>query len=241
MTNVIPFEYEEQDVRVIRDESGEPWFVGKDVCVILELENVSMALEKLDDDEKGIKNIDTLGGAQDMATISESGLYTLIVRSNKEAAKPFRRWVTHDVLPSLRKTGQYAIPGADEEADQAAVDAISQLNETMASVNAAVRGLTAVYGRPGYDGDYLTGKGPATSFGARPVSRVLRMKDETVRDFLESCCLMHADASCRPMELHEAYQGWCKDAQGVPLGRNTFYRSLREIAARMVFYIPVGT
>lgn len=237
--NIISFDYEEQDVRVIRDENGEPWFVAKDVCDILGLVNPTEALKGLDEDEKNTlrvsEGINGQPGNPNVNVISESGLYTLIIRSNKEAAKPFRRWVTHDVLPALRKTGAYSIPGADEEADRATVDAISQLSDVLASVNAAVRGLSVAYDRPGYDGDYLTGRGPATAFGVRPVSRSLRMRDETVRDFLESCCLIHADASCRPMELHEAYQGWCRDARGVPLGRNTFYKSLRDIATRMVF------
>lgn len=96
-------------IRVI-DRDGEPWFVAKDICLILDHTNPSMAIQGLDDDEKGVSKVYTLGGTQEMAVISESGLYTLLVRSNKGVAKPFRRWVTHEVLPSIRKTGGYVTP-----------------------------------------------------------------------------------------------------------------------------------
>ena len=89
-------------VRVIM-RCADPWFVAKDVCDCLELTNVSMACQTLDEDEKGINKVYTLGGSQDMMLISESGLYTLIMRSNKPEAKAFKRWVTHEVLPSIRK------------------------------------------------------------------------------------------------------------------------------------------
>ena len=95
------------NVRVImRDDN--PWFVAKDVCECLTIANTSDALSRLDDDEKGIGKADTLGGTQDVMLISESGLYTLIMRSNKPEAKEFRKWVTSEVLPSIRKSGVYA-------------------------------------------------------------------------------------------------------------------------------------
>ena len=92
-------------------QNDEPWFVAKDVCEALELDNVSRAVERLDDDEKGITSIHTLGGEQEMLTINEPGLYTLILGSRKSEAKAFKRWVTHDILPAIRKTGHYAAPG----------------------------------------------------------------------------------------------------------------------------------
>lgn len=92
---------------VMRD--GDPWFVAKDVCDCLGVANSRDAVSRLDDDEKDVGKADTLGGSQDMVLISESGLYTLIMRSNKEQAKPFRRWVTGEVLPSIRKTGSYSV------------------------------------------------------------------------------------------------------------------------------------
>ena len=92
-------------VRVV-DVDGEPWFVAKDVCDCLELDLASGA-RGLDDDEKGLHTMQTPGGAQEMSIISEAGLYSLILRSRKPEAKEFKRWVTHDILPSIRKTGGY--------------------------------------------------------------------------------------------------------------------------------------
>lgn len=87
---------------------GEIWFVANDVCAALGLDNVSRACSRLDDDEKGITKVNTLGGSQDMLAVNESGLYNLIFTSNKPEAKAFRKWVTSEVLPSIRKTGIYA-------------------------------------------------------------------------------------------------------------------------------------
>ena len=78
---------------------GEPWFVAKDICAALEHTNVTVALGRLDDDEKGITSIYTLGGAQKMSIVNEFGLYNLILGSRKPEAKMFKRWVTHEVLP----------------------------------------------------------------------------------------------------------------------------------------------
>ena len=86
---------------------GEPWFVAADVCKALELGNPSMTVERLDDDEKGISTIDTLGGKQRMAIINEPGLYSLVITSRKPEAKAFKRWITHEVIPAIRKHGAY--------------------------------------------------------------------------------------------------------------------------------------
>ena len=105
--NEITRMYKDNQLRVI-DKNGDPWFVAKDVCEILELGNTSQAVSYLDDDEKGISINDTPSGRQEMLIVSESGLYSLIFRSRKDEAKNFRRWVTHEVLPSIRKTGGYS-------------------------------------------------------------------------------------------------------------------------------------
>lgn len=93
-------------VRVVMQD-GEPWFVAKDVCDCLDLGNPRTSIALLDEDEKGVHTMDTPGGAQEMSIISEPGLYSLILRSRKPEAKAFKRWVTHDILPSIRRTGGY--------------------------------------------------------------------------------------------------------------------------------------
>lgn len=87
--------------------NNEPYFAAKDVSRCLGLENSSQAISKLDDDEKGVITNDTLGGKQNLAAVNESGLYNLIFQSRKPQAKSFRKWVTSEVLPSIRKTGKY--------------------------------------------------------------------------------------------------------------------------------------
>lgn len=83
--------------------------MAKDVCDVLGLENSRDTLVRLDADEKGVGSIDTPGGRQQMLTVNESGLYSLILSSKKPEAKPFKRWITHEVLPSISKTGSYQI------------------------------------------------------------------------------------------------------------------------------------
>lgn len=98
--------YESSEVRTVQ-VNGEPWFVLADVCKVLEIKNSRDAAAKLDGDEKGVALTDTLGGKQHVTIINESGLYTVILRSDKPQAKPFRKWVTSVVLPSIRKHGAY--------------------------------------------------------------------------------------------------------------------------------------
>lgn len=97
---------------------GEPWFVAVDVCRALEVGNSRQAVTRLDDDEKGVISTDTLGGRQDVSIINEPGLYTLVLGSRKPEAKAFKRWITHEVLPSIRKTGAYATDSRLMEAAQ---------------------------------------------------------------------------------------------------------------------------
>jgi prophage antirepressor-like protein len=104
---IIPFQYEAREVRVVQDQDGTPWWVVKDICDVLEHSDPSMAVRGLDEDEKGTRKVCTPGGDTSVLVISESGLYTLIIRSNKPQAKPFRKWVTAEVLPAIRKTGCY--------------------------------------------------------------------------------------------------------------------------------------
>lgn len=102
---VFPFEFEGNQVRVVKDAKGNPWWVAKDLCDVLGHTNSSMALQRLDDDEKGIKKVYTPGGLQQMQVVNEPGMWELIIRSNKPQAKPFRRFIAHEVLPAIIKTG----------------------------------------------------------------------------------------------------------------------------------------
>jgi prophage antirepressor-like protein len=107
----MPFAFEDNLVRVRVDENGAPWFVAKDICRVLDISKYRDAIAQLDEDERVSINVDTPGGPQVMAAVSESGLYALIFRSRKSEAKRIRKWVTSEVLPSIRKTGGYTTPG----------------------------------------------------------------------------------------------------------------------------------
>lgn len=95
--------------------NGEPWFVAADVCKALDLNNNRMAIERLDVDEKGVSSIDTPGGKQELTIVNEPGLYALVLGSRKPEAKAFKRWITHEVIPTIRKHGAYMTPEKVEE------------------------------------------------------------------------------------------------------------------------------
>ncbi|MCI8868868.1 MAG: phage repressor protein/antirepressor Ant [Anaerotignum sp.] len=109
------FTYNGNEVRTVQKD-GEPWWVLKDVCEVLGIGNSRMTYERLEEDEKGVSLIDTLGGKQQMQVINESGLYNVIIRSDKPEAKPFRKWITSEVLPSIRRHGAYMTPETLEAA-----------------------------------------------------------------------------------------------------------------------------
>ena len=105
---VFTFNASNQNIRV-QMKDGEPWFVAKDVCDALTIGNSRDAVNRLDDDEKAMSVLPTQFGDKEMNLVSESGLYNLIFQSRKPEAKAFRKWVTSEVLPTLRKTGRYEL------------------------------------------------------------------------------------------------------------------------------------
>lgn len=107
------FYFNNAALRTLTDEAGEPWFVAKDVCDILEISNPSDALKRLDDDERSRFN---LGRQGETNIVNEAGLYALVLGSRKPEAHEFKRWVTHEVLPQIRRTGGY-IPASETDDD----------------------------------------------------------------------------------------------------------------------------
>ena len=127
-------------IRALLDENGEPCFVTKDVLGILELDRT--ALRKLDDDEKGVDLIHTLGGNQEVSTVTEPGFYKLVMRSRKPGAKAFQRWVTHEVLPALRRDGGYMV-ARDETPEQTMARAVLLAQATIDRQKSRIAGLEA--------------------------------------------------------------------------------------------------
>ena len=119
-------------VRAIRDENGEPMFVAKDVCAALNI--APTAASRLDEDEKGLRLTQTPGGEQNVLLVSEPGFYKLVMRSRKPEAKAFQRWVTHEVLPALRRDGGYMVARDDETPEELMARALKAADATLARV-----------------------------------------------------------------------------------------------------------
>lgn len=146
------FNFNEADVRIIVQPDGEALFIAADVCAVLQLANVGQALARLDEDEKGdiILN-DVSGRPQAMKYLTEPGLYALVLRSRKEEAKSFQRWVRHEVLPQIRKTGSYtqtpALPQTHVDAVRAYLVELEQgelLRKELAAAQPAIEFYEAV-------------------------------------------------------------------------------------------------
>lgn len=112
MDHLQTFVFEGNQIRTVM-VNDVPFFVGKDVCDVLEISAYRDALARLDYDERASVIVDTPGGRQSMLAVNEFGLYNLVLTSRKPEAKQFKRWITHEVIPSIRKTGAYAVPSAD--------------------------------------------------------------------------------------------------------------------------------
>ena len=111
-SDLVPLHFETADVRmIVRD--GEPWWVLNDVCSVLSIANPRNVAQRLDDYQKGVHSVDTLGGFQDLTLVNEAGIYALTLNSRKASAKEFARWVFVEVLPSIRKFGMYPPPDLD--------------------------------------------------------------------------------------------------------------------------------
>lgn len=129
-------------IRAVRDEDGEPMFVAKDVCTALEVKNSRDAIARLDNDERGVVLIDTPGGEQQMQAVNEAGLYVLVLSSRKSEAKAFKRWVTHEVLPALRRDGGYMV-ARDETPEQTMARAVLLAQQTIDRQKSRIAGLEA--------------------------------------------------------------------------------------------------
>ena len=142
MSNIQIFNYNSVEVRTIQND-GEPWFVLRDVCNVLGLGTPARVAERLDPDEVSQTHItDSMGRQQETTIINESGLYNVILRSDKPEAKPFRKWVTSEVLPTIRRHGMYATPDTVEKM-LADPDTTIKLLETIKQERAARMALEA--------------------------------------------------------------------------------------------------
>ena len=220
--DVTVFAYQGQTVRTVTGTDGEPWWVAKDVCDVLGLSDTNKALLPLEEDEKLTRILFGSGQRRKVWLINESGLYTLILRSNKPQAKPFRRWVTHEVLPAIRRTGGYRMEGRQvpedivpvsrqfREAVRLARDAGMDKKQAVFSANQLTEALT------GYDCLALLGV-PRPEQGPGQVPAFFREQVLLGAEYVESS-----------QALYEAYLKW---AQANGQRRMSQIRFNREIAA----------
>lgn len=142
MNNIQIFKYENNDVRTV-EMNDEPWFVLKDVCGVLGLSNHKVTAQRLDRDEVSQTYLtDSIGRKQETTVINESGLYSVILRSDKPEAKPFRKWVTSEVLPSIRKNGGYIAGQEQMTPEELMAKALLVANKTLAERDARISELT---------------------------------------------------------------------------------------------------
>ena len=220
-SSLAPFAFEGRQVRVITDEQGEPWFVAADVCSVLDIGNPRQAMSRLDEDEKGVISTDTPGGEQSMTTVNEPGLYNLVLGSRKPQARRFKRWVTHEVLPAIRRTGRYAIAGtmaALPTAEQDRVSALLLIGDAVARVPGVKRGiamaatLTCIQENTGLATETLRRALPATeepicSLNATGLGQLLGMKAKDTNQHLAACGLQVRNQRGE-WELTDAGRSW---------------------------------
>jgi len=136
------FNYETAQIRVIAKD-GEPWFAAKDVCEVLDITwSGSKTLDRISDNHKGVVNFTTPGGNQEMLGVDESGLYKLIMRSNKPEAETFQDWITDEVIPTIRKTGSYTAPMTIEDMIIAQAQSVKELKAEVKEI-----GVTSEYAK----------------------------------------------------------------------------------------------
>lgn len=144
MNQLVAFDFESHGVRIVLSADGEPWFVAADIAAALDYPAAKDMTRFIDEDEKGRHIVPTPGGNQEMLVINESGLYSAILKSRKPEAKRFKRWVTHEVLPSIRKTGSYTASGsvaALPAPTQDRVTALLLIGEAVAKVPGVKQGI----------------------------------------------------------------------------------------------------
>ncbi len=205
------FNYEDKEIRIL-DIDGEPWWVAKDVCDVLELTNSRMVVDGLDDDEKDVSNIYTHGGTQSMTIINEPGLYSLILRSRKEEAKKFKRWITHDVLPAIRKTGMYQNPIFQEAIMQTpeieldyktaryALDGVTAFRDVM-TIAMKKRIMRRYYKLIGVSSEIEADGGDEDCFSDDFISQI--------ECFINECCVIDPLAQCSRNDFYECFSRWC--------------------------------
>lgn len=208
MNKVTIYRYDENKPMRTLNLNGEPWFVLRDVCEVLGLGNSRMVADRLDEDEKGVSQIDTLGGVQNATIISESGLYNVILRSDKPEAKPFRKWVTSEVLPSIRKNGGYIAGQEQLTPSELMAKALLVANKTLAEREARISELkvqNAIMQPKAEYFDELVDRNLLTSF--RETAKQLGVEEKKFISFLMEKKYIYRDKKAKLMPYADKNNG----------------------------------
>lgn len=202
------FNYNTHQVRTV-ERDGEPWFVLKDVCDVLGVANHKMTAQRLDADEVSLTDlIDSIGRRQEMTVINESGLYNVILRSDKPEAKPFRRWVTSEVLPSIRRTGGYIQGQETLSPAELMAKALMVAQKTLSEREARISELTVenqrLLPRAEYF-DQLVDRNLLTNF--RDTAKQLKIKEKAFIAFLTEHKYLYRDRNGKLMPYADKNQG----------------------------------
>ena len=202
------FNYNTHPVRTV-ERDGEPWFVLKDVCEVLGISHITDTAKRMDEDEVGqTEVIDSMGRSQSTYVINESGLYNVILRSDKPEAKPFRRWVTSEVLPSIRRTGGY-IQGQEtlspaELMAKALMVAQKTLSEREARISELTVDLEIARPKACYF-DAMIDRNLLTNF--RDTAKQLKIKEKAFIAFLTEHKYLYRDRNGKLMPYADKNQG----------------------------------
>ena len=184
---LMPFQFDGLQVRVVADDEGAPWFVAQDVCAILDIGTDQT--RRLDEDEKGLRSIQTLGGAQQMVAVNESGLYNLVLGSRKPEAKAFKRWITKEVLPEIRRTGAYSLaPAAMPALPTTFAEALRLAADQQDVITAQAAQLAAAAPAVEFVERYADSTGTK---GFRQVAKLLCANENQFREFLIESKIMY--------------------------------------------------
>lgn len=189
-------------VRAVVDDAGAPWFVAADVCAALGYSHTPHAMRMLDDDEKGVRIVDTLGGEQSLSVINESGLYSLILGSRKPEAKPFKKWVTAEVLPALRRAGSYTMPAADTlpALPRSFAEALRLAADELEARQRAEAALALAAPKVEFVDRYVSA--PTSSMGIREVVKLLKTNGHTVNEHSFTAWLVSSGFMYRKQSSH---------------------------------------
>lgn len=186
------------------DHNSEPWFIAKDVCEILDIRNVTDTVKRLDADEVTRFNLGGLSG--EMNIINEFGLYSLILGSRKKEAKAFKRWITHDVIPAIRKTGKYAVNTEPYDPDKLTYSQLSEI-------------ATILKGCPKYKLPLI-----CQLFQIPLIENSVSFQNQTVDDFMSEFLQQYEQNLIMKQVLYGHYLRYCRKHKAVGVTDRSFSR-----------------